>query len=147
MSSKVHYHIAVEFGFDEKIVKRALAKYKFKSAGDFVDYLEMNEDEFAVDEEVDEEPAPGEEEIAIVTPPDEEKVAPTATAQPNKTLREETEALYRRSQCLNCFDRKRCVVTLPCSHFTICDQCQKRVKKCPLSDCGETIECSITTYL
>ena len=85
MSSKVHHHIAVELGFEEKIVKRALAKYKFKSAGDFVDYLEMNEDEFAVDEEVDEEPAPGEEKITIVTPPDEEKVAPTATAQPNKS--------------------------------------------------------------
>ena len=152
MSSEVHHIIAVELGFPEKIVKRALKKYKFKSAGEFVDYLELNEDEFVADEELDVEPIPGENKITIIPFPEGEQVVKaevtsTATAKPEKTLREETEDLYRRSVCLNCFSRKRCIVTLPCSHFAICDQCEKRIKKCPLNDCCEEIECSITTYL
>ena len=150
MSSKAHHLIALELGFPENVVKRALKKYTFKTAGDFVDYLEMNEDEFAADEELDEDSTPGEEKITNV--PLKEKVVkvediPTATVKPEKSLREETEDLYRRSICLNCFNRKRCIVTLPCSHFAICEQCLKQIKKCPISDCREEIECSILTYL
>ena len=151
MSSDTQYHVAIELGFSEKIVRRALQKYRFKTAGDFVDYLEIHTEEFAVDEEVDEEPAPGEEKITIAPFPGEEVVkvesVPSTTAKFEKALREETEELYSQSVCLKCFERKRCFVTLPCSHFAICDHCEKRLTRCPLPDCREAIECSIKTYL
>ena len=156
MSRDVQREVAVELGFPEKVVSRALKKYKFKTAGDLVDYLEMHPVEFSMDEEVEEEPAPGEEKITIVGFPaeaDDEVVhssssSISSTAKPReKTLLEETEDLYRRSVCQGCFSRKRCFVTLPCSHFAICELCEKRLRKCPLSDCQEKIECSIQTYI
>ena len=150
MSRAVQYEVAVELGFPEKVVSRALKKYKFKTAGDLVDYLEMHPVEFSMDEEVEEEPAPGEEKITIVGFPTEVACSSSFsnTAKPReKTLLEETEDLYRRSVCQGCFSRRRCFVTLPCSHFAICELCQKRLRKCPLSDCQEKIECSIQTYI
>ena len=148
VSSKVHHQIAIELGFSEKIVERALKKYKFKSAGDFVHYLELNEDEFAETDEVVQKAKPEEEKMAVAAFPEKEKTENTqnAAVKADKSLREETEDLYRRSICLNCFNRRRSIVILPCSHFALCEQCLKQVKKCPVSDCCEEIECTIVTY-
>ena len=147
MSSKVQHRIALELGFDEKIVKRALKKYKFKCSGDFVEYLELHEDEFAAEEREEEEASPEAGKIASKEGIVKTEDPPAATSTPQKTLREETEDLYHRSMCLNCFSRKRSIVTLPCSHFTLCGQCEKWIKKCPRRDCGEKIELSISTFM
>lgn len=141
MSSDTHYRVAVELGFSEELVKRALKKCKFKTAGDFVDYLQLNEEELMQDEQIDEE-----EKVAPAKQLEKVAAVKEASAKVEKSLREETEDLYHRSICLSCFSRKRCIVTLPCSHFTLCDLCLKRTKKCPQRDCGEEIEHSIYTY-
>ena len=134
MSSDTHHRVAVELGFPEELVKYALKKHKFKTAGDFIEYLELNEKALIVLNEKDATP----EELAKVV---EVEVSPAKT---QKTLRQETEDLYHRSICLNCLDKKRSIVTLPCSHFTLCALCVKRVRKCPLRDCCADIECSIS---
>ena len=137
--------VALEFGYDEEIVKRVLKKCEFDDAGDLLDYLDTHNEELEAEKEVEEEPTP-----------EEEKELPQASAQPltpsappptESSLRQETEDLYRRSICLNCFRRRRCFVVLPCSHFSICDNCEKELRKCPARDCGEAIECSIKTYM
>ena len=152
MSANVQYRIALELDFPEKIVRRALQKYKFKDAGTFVDYLEMHMDEFEAEGEEEEEVNSEEKNITLVTPPDvkeDEKgaVADSSTITTKQlSLKEETELLYRQSRCLACCDNRRSFVTLPCSHFTLCASCEPKARQCPLSDCREEIECTIQTY-
>ena len=160
--------VALEFGYDEKIVKRVMKKHEFDSSGDLIDYLYTHMEELEAEEEVDEEvkpevdeePSPEEvpqatkhpeEQPSASLPPEEQKEVPQAPSAPpppiERSLREETEDLYRRSVCLNCFERRRCFVVLPCSHFTICDKCEKHLKKCPARDCGEVIERTVKTFM
>ena len=65
----------------------------------------------------------------------------------NSKLVEETLILYRQSKCVLCKERARGIVTLPCSHFTLCKQCIPLCSHCPLSDCKLPIELTIVTYL
>ena len=69
MSAYTQYRIALELDFPEKLVRRALRKYKFKDVGTFLDYLETHVEELEVEREEEEE---NEEEkhITILTPPD-----------------------------------------------------------------------------
>ena len=50
-------------------------------------------------------------------------VTSSVAALENLSLRDETEQLYKQSVCLVCFKWNRSLVTLPCSHFTVCDIC------------------------
>lgn len=147
MSERTLYRVACELDFPNKIVRRALRKYKFKTAGSFVDYLETHLDEFDAEEE-GEEPVCGEENITILSFPSKTEtansIAAANTVQP--TFREETENLYKRAICLVCNKNRRSFVILPCSHFALCATCESSTRKCPLQDCQEPISCTIQTY-
>lgn len=151
MSYNVMYKVAIELGFPNRTVERALKKYKFKSAGSLVDYIETHREEFEVDNE-EEEAEADEEKITIACFPteDESNKAQTEAASSSHisqlTLREQTEILYRRSICLMCHKNRRCFVILPCSHFALCATCEPSTRKCPLLDCQEYISCTIQTY-
>ena len=139
MPAETQYRVAVEMGFPENITKRVLRKNAFKSAGNLVDYLETNLEMLEAEEENDKEE---ERQEKIETPATTSIVA----ALDNLSLRVETENLYKQSVCLVCFKRKRTFVILPCSHFTVCDFCERKTRKCPRTDCQEEIECTIRTY-
>ena len=149
-NKSTQYQVALEFDFPEKLVQRVLCVHKktFKTAGDFIEYLEKAMDEYESGEEEDvtntEEPA------SIANSPPTEPVAdknePTASSPQPKSLREETEELYLRSICLKCYKRRRCFVSLPCSHFNLCDRCGPISSQCPIPDCREKIDCIIQTY-
>ena len=158
MSSDIQHDVALELGFPQKLVKYALRKKRFRSAGSFVDYLETHTEELeaALAEEEKEEPVPGEEKIVIVPWPSEDKpstdAATVAAASTNtstrakSTLREETEALYRQSVCLRCFLRRRSCITFPCGHFTLCSVCQPLTRLCPERDCPMEILSYINVF-
>ena len=170
MCSSNQRRVALEMGYEEEEINDALTKYKFKWAGDLIDYLETPTDE--IEELVQklkltkietassnainkkkletvlnfvEHASAG----AIASSNDKEVEGASNSTNPTKaqkTLREETEALYKRSICLSCFQRRRCYVVLPCSHFSICDTCEGRIKKCAIRDCLEDIQCVVRTY-
>ena len=138
MPVETQYRVAVEMGFSKAIVKRILHKCVFESAGDLVDYLEENWEMLEAEEEDDKEDEREERQEKMETS--------GVAALTSLSLHDETEKLYKQSFCLVCFKRKRSFVTLPCSHFTICDFCERKTRKCPRTDCQQVIECSIRTY-
>ncbi len=156
MPATTQLRVAIEFGFPEKIVVRVLRRHKFDTAGDLVMHLEDHWEELKKEDESEEKPPsetepPSEEKPPSETEPpaekrDEEKPMAAEPQTRELTLREETEALYRNSICLVCWKRKRTHVTLPCSHFNVCDACEPTTRRCPLRTCGEAVECSIRTY-
>ena len=105
-----------------------LEKNKFESAGDLVEYLIDNEDKIIVKEAKD----------------DDDDVT---TEKKEKSLREETEILYKQSVCLVCFQAKRSRVCLPCCHLTHCEKCEKTLRWCPYHACQEEIHSTIQTYV
>ena len=144
MSLSTLERVALELDFPESIVRRALRKYSFYSAGEFVDYLEEHECEFEVESEDEkEEGIPEEKNIIIAQFPTEDL---NKVEKPELSLREETEALQRQSLCLVCQIQKRSFVCLPCSHFALCRRCEPSSQYCPLRSCGEKISCTIQTY-
>lgn len=142
MPVETQYRVALEMGFSKAIVKRILHKCVFESAGDLVDYLEENVEVLEAQEESDKEDEKEERQERMETP----AVASSIAALANLSLRDETEKLYKQSVCLVCFKRNRSFVTLPCSHFTVCDSCEAKTRKCPRTDCRQAIECTIRTY-
>ena len=145
MSLSVLQVVALELGFPKSIVRRALRKYSFYSAGDFVDYLETHDYEFEVESEDEKEEAiPVENNITIIAPPATKNLNKEEKAKPS--LREETETLQSQSLCLVCRKEKRSFVCLPCSHFVICRMCEPSTRHCPRRSCGEYISCTIQTY-
>eukprot|EP00667_Euglena_gracilis_P018970 EG_transcript_20259 len=42
------------------------------------------------------------------------------------------QAMGERRSCSICFDRRRCVVFLPCRHEVTCKECGDRVRQCPV---------------
>ena len=139
MSLSVLQVVALELGFPKSIVRRALHKYSFYSAGDFVDYLETHDYEFEVETEEEKEEA-----IPTIATFPTEDLNKEEKAKPS--LREETEFLNRQSLCLVCRKEKRSFVCLPCSHFVICRMCEPSTRHCPRRSCGECISCTIQTY-
>ena len=154
MYSSHQRRVALEMGYEEDEINDALKKYKFKCAGDLIVYLEtpVEETEELVQElkltkiEAASSNAINKKKLETVLNSIEGTSNSNSPTKPQKTLREETEALYKRSICLSCFQRRRCYVLLPCSHFSICDACEGRIKKCPIRDCLTDIECVVKTY-
>ena len=73
MSISTLFHVALELDFPEKIIRRALRKYRFQCAGDFVDYLESCGDEFEMQSEDEkEEVNPEEKNISIMPSPSDD---------------------------------------------------------------------------
>ena len=151
MSASTQCTVALELGYPEKIVKRALRKYKFKDAGSLLEYVDTHMDELEgeEDEEEKEEPPPEEKKITIL-PTHEKSVASAANTGPDQkrklSLKEETEILYRQSKCVKCLENARTFLCLPCCHFTLCDACEKTSRACPLRDSQEAIAATIRTY-
>lgn len=127
MANSTHYRIAIEFGFPTKYIQQALDNHKFEDAASFIDFLETHEKEFNTDE-------------VQVIPPE-------MTVKRQSSLLIETLNLYRQSKCLVCMKKERCFVTLPCCHFSLCENCEPITKLCPYPNCRQSIECSIKTYL
>ena len=154
MCSSNQRRVALEMGYEEDEINDALKKYKFKCAGVLIDYLEtpVEEIEELVQElkltkiEAASSNAINKKMLETVLNSIEGASNSNSPTKPQKTLREETEALHKRSICLSCFQRRRCYVLLPCSHFSICDTCEGRIKKCPIRDCLTDIECVVRTY-
>ena len=103
-----------------------------------MDYLETNLEMLEAEEENDKE----ERQEKVETP----TITLIVTALDDLSLRDETKKLYKQSVCLVCFKRKRTFAILPYSHFTVCDFCEGKTRKCPRIDCQEVIECTIRTY-
>lgn len=51
------------------------------------------------------------------------------------------EQWMQESSCLKCFDRKRYIVCMPCSHLAVCKQCSKFMRTCPM--CEKPFEATI----
>ena len=150
MSASTQYTVALELDYPEKIVKRALRKYRFKDAGSFLEYLDNHMEEFeGEDEEEKEEPTPEEKNITILPTKETVDKAQESTTEKEKelSLKEETEILYRQSLCLMCWKERRTILCLPCCHFTLCDMCEKKTHICPLRDCKEVIADTVRTYV
>ena len=144
MSTSTLFSVALELDFPEKIVRRALRKYRFQSAGDFVDYLESCGEEFEMQTEDEKEKVnPVEKNISIVPFPSE---ANNQGGKTELTVREEAQMLFRQSTCLMCWKEKRAFVCLPCCHFGLCKKCNSFAKYCPFSSCKEKISSTIKTY-
>ena len=58
MSANIQYRVALELDYSEDIIRRALAKYKFKDAGSLLEYVDDHMDEFAEQDEEKEPPHP-----------------------------------------------------------------------------------------
>ena len=138
--------VAVELGYDRRRVKRVLAKHTFACAGDLVDFLEdkldSSEEEEKEEEEKEEEKEGKEEKEGTSS-----RIIIGAEAVVNSetySLREETEALYRRTLCKRCVSRCATNLCLPCCHISLCNACI-HARKCPM--CDSFISNTIVTYL
>jgi hypothetical protein len=49
-----------------------------------------------------------------------------------QTVRISNEDLIEATRCRVCFDKKKCIVFLPCGHLCTCSDCAAAVKKCPI---------------
>ena len=152
MSPSTQQLVALEFGFSERLIRRALRLKTFKTAGELVDYLDEHEEELSAIEEQDS----GGATAAVVekeTPPEVTKAEEVKVdkkevkKKPKLTLRAETEWLYKTSLCLACWKKPRTIVLLPCCHYALCSTCAKMKDKCPLNSCSEKIVEIIPTFM
>ena len=135
--SRTQCQIANELGYDLDVVKAALRKQRFKTAGDLVDYLWEHELDSPLEEE----------DICVEKSSSNTEENPTVIASKLSNLRLETTRLYLQSKCMNCRDRGRAIVILPCCHFVLCIPCAPKCKVCPYKDCNTPIKNTIVTYL
>ena len=151
MSGETQYTVAREFGYPKKLIKEFMQKRRYPNAGELIEDLEeyllttINERDGA-DESEEDESASDEEKVAAAAAVPMEGTCAVSTKKPLSLL-EETELLYRKSLCMLCRKNKRCFVTLPCSHLTLCRVCLPKTRQCPRQDCQEIIQCVIATYL
>ena len=155
------YQVAVEFGFSKKLIEKLLKSKKYESAGDLIEELENLElqateqgheaekdqgeaEEKEMEEKIDENKSSSDSAIANVG--DDAVTAITKNFK-QLTLREETERLYYSSICLVCRKTNRTRIILPCSHLSHCENCNKKVKKCPLPTCGSVVDFTIETFM
>ena len=142
---KIQEQVATEFGYENVIIREVLNRKSFDCSGDLVDYLfVLNDEEFenlrqAYCKSVEKEELQKrclEEKIQLV-----EKMVENEKLQ---SLRRETNFLYFKSKCVICFFNVRNIVTLPCSHLSLCEHCSYKMDKCPR--CQESISCTIKTF-
>jgi hypothetical protein len=136
MSAEIQFQVAIEMDFPERIVSHVLRKHQFENAGQLVNFLEDNME--LIETELEEENYCNEN---VVASPSKDE------AMKELSLREETELLYRLSYCLKCWTNPRTLVCLPCSHYTLCEDCEKTTKTCPRRDCQASIEYVIRIYM
>ena len=63
-----------------------------------------------------------------------------------RKMRDENDKLLEAAYCVVCKDNMRNIVLLPCSHFCICNSCEKQQTVCPMSDCRIKILNVVYTY-
>ena len=143
---KIQEQVAAEFGYGNEIIREVLNRESFDCSGELVDYLFLLNDEDienlrqAYFESLEKEEV---EKRCL-----EEKIQQEEKEMENKklqSLRRETNFLFFKSKCVICFTNERNIVTLPCSHLSLCEFCSKKVDKCPL--CKESFSCTIKTFL
>ena len=135
---KARESVALEFGYDNQVIKEVLHQKSFASSGDFVDYLFQLSDKESDNLQQTYSKRLEKEEVR------ERSVEKEMEDAKLESLRYETKLLYINSKCCNCFSNLRDIVTLPCSHLCLCERCSKKVEKCPA--CQETISCVIKTF-
>ena len=142
---KIQERVAVEFGYENEVVKELLHQKSFDCSGDLIDclfqlnvgeienlrqaYYNRLEKEEMERQRLEEKTQRAEKEM------EDAKL---------ESLRHETKLLYLNSKCLNCFTNLRNIVTLPCSHLYLCERCSEKTDKCPA--CNESILCIIKTF-
>lgn len=148
--------VALEFDYSKSIIAYAMKRNNFICAGDLLCYLFDNEMEIEEDAELE---AIEEEKLAkqLANVSLSEKMKPLSqnVSLPEKmkplsqkgAVYDETKHLLHLRHCHICNDRPRQIVNLPCCHFSMCIQCDKYTRYCPLSDCGTFIDDSIQTFL
>ena len=132
------------------IIREVLNRKSFDCSGDLVDYLFLlNEEEIenlqqtyfkSVEKEL-------EKRYLVEKIQHEENDKFQSLQLENEklqSLRRETKFLYFKSKCVICFTNVRNIVTLPCSHLSLCEDCSNKMDKCP--SCQESISCTITTF-
>ena len=115
------------------IVTRTI--YRGLYAGDLVDHL--YELQIAPDDGVEFQLDSDEDDIP-------EAVQKAEAREKNKA---EIAALLYSKTCLHCHAKDRNVVTLPCSHLTLCLSCVPSVTVCPRDDCNMSIETTVNVYM
>ena len=146
--------VALEFGFSNAHISLALQRNAFENAGELVDYL--SEDLLYWEVEacltVDELYRQMEKLLTLQekTTPD----APGATASlcmedemvDPSLLYRETLTLHKQTMCLRCKERKREMISFPCSHIALCLVCSYSASHCPMRDCVEVIKETIRVH-
>ena len=56
----------------------------------------------------------------------------------------EAVQLYNLMTCKRCKKERAVVLTLPCGHIRLCEECAKHTHKCP--ECGHNIQSTVRTY-
>jgi len=56
----------------------------------------------------------------------------------------EAVQLYNLMTCKRCRKERAVVLTLPCGHIRLCEECAKHTHKCP--ECGHNIQSTVRTY-
>ena len=149
MSAETQYTVAHEFGYPKKLIKELMQKKRYHNAGELIEDLEeyllttINDRDGAGESE---EESPDEKVVAAAAAVPMEGNCVTSTKE-TLSLLKETELLYEKSVCILCRKNKRCFVTLPCSHLTLCHVCMPKTQQCPRRDCQEIIQCVIKTYI
>ena len=143
---KIQERVAIEFGYENEIVREVLRQKSFDCSGDLVDYLFLlNVEEIkhlrkAYYKSLDKEERLEKQCLEVKT----HRVENEMEDMKLQSLQRETKLLYIKSKCLNCFINLRNIVTLPCSHLCLCECCSLKVDKCP--SCQEAISCIIKTF-
>lgn len=131
--------VASEFGFDEDLVREVLRKNNFNSAGNLINFLlDLTDDE---ERKLIETSKCYKAEKEILRQSKKEKSERPA----EENLRRETSKLYHASLCRKCFCQPRNILTLPCSHFCLCENCIRSTAECPI--CKERILTSFKAFL
>ena len=140
MSNKmqIQEQVAAEFGYEKMIIREVLNGKSFDCSGDLVDYLFLlSEDENENLRWVYFEKEELEKRRLMEKIRQEEK-------EKFQLLRYETNFMYLKSKCVMCYTHARNIVSIPCSHLSLCEHCRNKADKCPL--CQETISCTIKTF-
>lgn len=134
--------VALEFGFESQLIHEVLSHQTFACAGDLIDYLSDLTD--AADDENLERVRRKQLEKETEKEEEAEKQHLEEEDSCLETLRRETAVLYLRSKCLECRKNSRNIVTMPCSHLTLCETCSEKTTQCP--SCKETIVAVVKTF-
>ena len=148
----VRVRAALELGYPAHRIAIAMKRHSFRSAGALVEYLW---DHIMEEEEEDVEmgaipsapppPAVFDDDVSKLTRSVSGLKLKSSSDLANELLKE-TQHLHVMVHCLTCRLEKRNVLLLPCCHLSICSNCVKHVKSCPMKDCKQLIENTFVVY-